>query len=146
MQTETTQKTPAKPWNAYDAFKGNAQPADSVADFLDRYYKKDRYTGRGADYAAVLLASYTEQYEKEGFCYCSHHDSNTGEVAAWYGPEKAIAETPKVHSYTDETPDAWNDFIAAMHSGEVVEIDEEMYFYWLEVLPPKPASLEYGWT
>ena len=36
---------------------------------------------------------------------------------------------------------AWTDggrdpFIKAMHSGDEIEIDEEMYFYWLEVLPP----------
>lgn len=32
--------------------------------------------------------------------------------------------------------DAWSEFIAAMHSGQVAEIDEAMYYYWLEVLPP----------
>ncbi len=30
----------------------------------------------------------------------------------------------------------WTEFIKAMHSGKVFECDEEMYFYWLEVLPP----------
>lgn len=30
----------------------------------------------------------------------------------------------------------WDEFIAAMHSGAPVEIDEEMFFNWLEVLPP----------
>jgi len=30
----------------------------------------------------------------------------------------------------------WGEFIKAMHSGEQFECDEEMYFYWLEVLPP----------
>ena len=27
-------------------------------------------------------------------------------------------------------------FLAAMHSGEPFECDEEMFYYWLEVLPP----------
>ena len=30
----------------------------------------------------------------------------------------------------------WDEFIKALHSDEVTEIDEEMYLYWLEVLPP----------
>ena len=30
----------------------------------------------------------------------------------------------------------WTALIAAMHSGEVFEVDEEVWFYWLEVLPP----------
>ena len=30
----------------------------------------------------------------------------------------------------------WAEFIKVMHSGEVFECDEAMYFYWLEVLPP----------
>ena len=33
-------------------------------------------------------------------------------------------------------PGAWDEFIKAMHSGEEVEIDSAMYYYWLEVLPP----------
>ena len=28
--------------------------AKSVKDYLERYYKRDRYTGRGKEYAAVL--------------------------------------------------------------------------------------------
>jgi hypothetical protein len=36
----------------------------------------------------------------------------------------------------DPTPGAWQEFLAAMHSGDVFECDEEMYFYYLEVLPP----------
>ena len=42
----------------------------------------------------------------------------------------------KVHRYTDPEPGAWQAFIAAMRSGEIFECDEEMYDYWLEVLPP----------
>lgn len=42
----------------------------------------------------------------------------------------------KVHRYEDKTPGAWAEFIAAMHSAEPFECDDEMYYYWLEVLPP----------
>jgi hypothetical protein len=44
-------------------------------------------------------------------------------------------ETRKVHRY-DDTDEAWKEFIEAMHSGESFECDEEMFDYWLEVLPP----------
>ena len=30
----------------------------------------------------------------------------------------------------------WTEFIKVMHSGEIFEADEEMAYYWLEVLPP----------
>jgi len=41
-----------------------------------------------------------------------------------------------IHSREDKSDGAWSRFIEAMHSGEEVEVDEEMYYYWLEVLPP----------
>jgi hypothetical protein len=41
-----------------------------------------------------------------------------------------------IHVYADKTPGAWEQFISAMHSGQEVEINEGMYYYWLEVLPP----------
>jgi hypothetical protein len=45
-------------------------------------------------------------------------------------------ETTRVFRYDDPAPDAWGQFLTAMHSGQRFECDEEMYFYWLEVLPP----------
>lgn len=44
--------------------------------------------------------------------------------------------TATVYRYSDKTPGAWDAFIAAMHSGQPFECDEEMWYYWLEVLPP----------
>ena len=39
-------------------------------------------------------------------------------------------------------------FLQAMHSGEPFECDDEMYYYWLEVLPPRylknPVTLPNG--
>lgn len=42
----------------------------------------------------------------------------------------------KVHRKSDKTPGAWKEFIEAMRSGEIFECDQEMWYYWLEVLPP----------
>jgi hypothetical protein len=41
-----------------------------------------------------------------------------------------------VYSYDNHTAEEWAAFIAAMTSGAVVEIDESMFDYWLDVLPP----------
>lgn len=65
----------------YNIFKKYEVKADSVKDFLEKYYKKDRYKGHEEE----LLKSYTEEFKKEGFCFISHHDSITGECVAWYG-------------------------------------------------------------
>jgi hypothetical protein len=46
------------------------------------------------------------------------------------------ATAQKVHAYSD-TREAWDEFMQAMHSGEQFECDAEMYYYWLEVLPPR---------
>jgi hypothetical protein len=59
--------------------------ADGVADFLDRYYRQERYTGRGNDYAASLLACYKEEYRRNGYIFISRHDSVTGRVVSWDG-------------------------------------------------------------
>jgi len=59
--------------------------ADSVEDFLARYYKVSRYTARGEEYAAALRASNERDLERDGVTIISHHDSKTGEVVAFYG-------------------------------------------------------------
>jgi len=50
----------------------------------------------------------------------------------------------RVFRYSDPQP-AWDEFIAAMRSGEQFECDEEMYYYWLEVLPPKYLKNPVTW-
>ena len=30
----------------------------------------------------------------------------------------------------------WSEFIAKMHSGDALEVDSEIFYYFLEVLPP----------
>ncbi|MEB2351839.1 MAG: DNA N-6-adenine-methyltransferase [Burkholderiaceae bacterium] len=69
----------------YARYQQYEMPAADVADFLARYYKTDRYTGRGADYAAALLKSYEERFEADGFVIISHHDSRLGEIVSYYG-------------------------------------------------------------
>lgn len=54
-----------------------------------------------------------------------------------YGVERDDPDPPPPKVWQCEgDPDGWDAFIAEMHSGRVFECDEEMYYYWLEVLPP----------
>ena len=72
-------------FNSYKHFKKYEVPADSIEDFLQKYTKHNRHSGRGEEYTQVRIASYTEEFEKQGFCFMSHHESVTGQVVAWYG-------------------------------------------------------------
>lgn len=68
----------------YEKMKKYKVEADSVEDFLDTYYKHNRYKGRGEKYAKVLLNSYKEELKKYGYCLISHHDSNLGIATTYY--------------------------------------------------------------
>jgi len=70
-------------------YRKNAVKARSVSDFLDRYYKSTRYRGRGADYAASILAYHQEAVERDGWTMISHHDSITGDVVAYFPAKDA---------------------------------------------------------
>jgi hypothetical protein len=50
--------------------------AESIEDYLNKYYKKDRRT-------PTLIEIYKEEYEKYGYVCTSHHDNVTGEFIAW---------------------------------------------------------------
>jgi len=42
-----------------------------------------------------------------------------------------------VYAYETTSGDDWARFIAEIHAGDnAIEMDNEMYFYWLEGLPP----------
>jgi hypothetical protein len=56
----------------------------TVTEFLDKYYKRSRYTDWGEEYAAVLLAHHQADFDRDGFDIISHHDSKTGETVAFY--------------------------------------------------------------
>ena len=72
----------------YELFKDKAvKDCDSVVDFLNKYYKPERFTGRGEEYAKNLIASYEKDVKNDGCTIISHHDSKTGEVVAYYPKE-----------------------------------------------------------
>ena len=84
MATENSINNTTK-WNAYDAFKENAvDDVSSVEEFLQRYYKKDRYEGRGPEYAQLILANCKKEIEEMGMTYISRFESITGEVVSFY--------------------------------------------------------------
>lgn len=56
----------------------------TLEDFMNKYYKGSRYTGRGEEYANTLLQSYKQDLEKRDFVFISHHDSNTGKIVSFY--------------------------------------------------------------
>ena len=72
-----------------EVFRKYAVKACSVSDFLDRYYKPDRYRGRGADYAAGLLRSYQDDAARDGWIMISCHDSVTGKIVAYFPAKDA---------------------------------------------------------
>lgn len=59
----------------------------TIEDFLTRYYKPERYTGRGEGYAASLLACYQQEFEAHGWEFISRHDSVTGRPVALFKEE-----------------------------------------------------------
>lgn len=59
-------------------------PAESVEDYLNRYYKNERYKGRGKEYADMLLKGYKEGLEEDGCVRTSKHESVTGEYICWW--------------------------------------------------------------
>lgn len=66
--------------------------ATSLEDFMSRYYKPDRYTGRGEEYAVGLLASYREELNRDGIAWICYHDSVTGEHVS-YVPQSKETKT-----------------------------------------------------
>lgn len=68
-----------------EIFRDYEVKAESIADFLNRYYRPERYTGRGEEYAATLLQSHQEDFKRDGYDIISHHDSVTGRTVAYFG-------------------------------------------------------------
>jgi len=65
-------------------FRDCAVKASSLDDFLNRYYKPERYRGRGEAYAATLRASHQADLERDGCDVISRHDSVTGQTVAYF--------------------------------------------------------------
>ena len=57
----------------------------SIGEFLSRYYRRDRYQGRGEEYAAAVLSSAQEYFEQRGHTLISRHDSVLGQAVWYYG-------------------------------------------------------------
>ena len=56
-----------------------------IADFLDTYYRHDRYKGRGEEYAAAVLSSAQRYFEQHGHTLISRHDNTLGQAVWYYG-------------------------------------------------------------
>lgn len=61
---------------------------DNVEKFLDKYYRKDRYAGRGLDYANAVLQSHQESLSRFGHTLISRHDSILGQAVWFYKEQK----------------------------------------------------------
>ena len=71
----------------FDIFKSDkVTDVKTVTEFLDRYYRHDKYKGRGDEYATILLKHHEEDFKKFGVDWISKHDSLTGSVVSFYGP------------------------------------------------------------
>lgn len=97
---------------------------------------------RDAERLALMLRSGTTGlrhagYDAEAEFLGDHlHRVRVRPPATATPPAPPAPRLPGVHYYDGHTPDEWAAFIDAMHSGDAVEIDVSMYWYWLEVLPP----------
>ena len=106
---------------------------ENVEGFLEKYYKRARYHGRGAEYAASLLESHQTYFKRFGYDLISRHDSNQGE-AVWFGtPEwRKDAKYFKV-IYSGNTPDigrtgrairylGWGGYVLELSNGNIVTL------------------------
>lgn len=56
----------------------------TIKDLLEKYYKQERYTGRGQEYADVVLNSHTKDLAEQGYTIISRHECVLGE-AVFFG-------------------------------------------------------------
>ena len=75
--------------NTKELFRKYRVEADSLDDFLDTFYRHDRYEGRdgkvwGDDYSQSIKDSCELDLEQHGYCLISRHDSRTGDIVAFY--------------------------------------------------------------
>lgn len=77
------------PWNICmncvgKSFRKYKVTADSVEDFCDRFYKRDRYHDRGEEYMNIVLKGNKKDFDEHGWIIISHWDSVTGEIVAYF--------------------------------------------------------------
>jgi hypothetical protein len=74
-------------WGAYEsARKYRVTDVKTLEEFMNRYYKRDRYRDRGAEYMEVVRQSRQKDLDTKGFTVISRHDNVTGEPVAFYAP------------------------------------------------------------
>jgi len=83
----------------------------SVEEFALKYYRPERYTGRGEEYAAVCLNGLKKAIQLSGYCFLSHHESITGEVVSYY-PTPTMAENQVIDCFEDACP---------VHGGSILD-------------------------
>lgn len=117
-------------------FKNCTVTAESVEAFLDRYYKPERFRGRGEEYAAALLASHEADFEKYGYDIISRHDSMTGQLVVYVGEGSKLRERLK---QMDDNRDARREIQRMFQAGEIGPVEQSLLmeehadnerFYW----------------
>ena len=63
--------------------KSAVKDCDSIEEFLDKYYKHERYRGRGKEYADALLSGSKEHVGQYGYDLISRHDNVSGRTVTY---------------------------------------------------------------
>lgn len=69
--------------------------ATDLADYLRRYYRRDRMT-------PASHATYAEELAKDGYVCTSHHDSATGKFIGWSPDWARVDDTPVIENHCTE--------------------------------------------
>lgn len=64
----------------------------TLDEFMNRYYKHSRYRGQGEEHAHNLFQSHRKDLLELGVDWISNHDSNTGEIVAFFPPKETGME------------------------------------------------------
>lgn len=64
------------------------EDCDTLEEFMDKYYKHERYKGRGEIYAHSLFMSNRIHLLETGYVIISHHDSVNGRIVSFYPQNK----------------------------------------------------------
>ena len=101
-----------KSLSLFEMFKQFAvSGCQSVDEFALKYYKPERYSGRGDEYASICLNHLKEDVRLSGYCILSNFESITGDYVAFY-PVPTMAENEVVTCFEDACP---------VHGGEILE-------------------------
>lgn len=72
-------------WDVKTAFKkyqvGDCKTHD---EFMNKYYKHDRYKGKGEEVVKHILEHHRSDFLKDGLDWISKHDSTIGQIVSFY--------------------------------------------------------------